>query len=365
MGRVSGGMQDISGTTGYLRFSTNDGSSLNEVARFDKNGNFGINISSPTNKFHLIDNGSDPMRIEGLNNAQTNDTSVLVTNPTSGVVRHISINSIGNDHDWYTANTTSQPASINDNIFTQGNVGINLNNPTKNLEINGLMRDNVFETFSNSSFNQFNFRPANGGARFTNWSIYNNGAGSIKPGSLNFWTGSASAILIDSNRFVGLNNINPQNRLHITPTGGQDPLRLDGLNNAQTNDTAVLVTNPSDGVVRYRSIETIGTIDDVEHLRDDTLSVTQGSNIYKVDLANTMAEIYDVSGGYALTGSFTVIPFGTNGIVDNNYTAANDRITVAKTGRYKITYRVSVEMVGGNNRSESEFQLTRNNVVWP
>jgi hypothetical protein len=202
MGRVSGGMQDNSGTTGYLRFSTNDGSSLNEVARFDKNGNFGINTSSPTNKFHLIDNGSDPMRIEGLNSAQT-------------------------------------------------------------------------------------------------------------------------------------------------------------------NDTAVLVTNPSDGVVRYRSIETIGTIDDVEHLRDDTLSVTQGSNIYKVDLANTMAEIYDVSGGYALTGSFTVIPFGTNGIVDNNYTAANDRITVAKTGRYKITYRVSVEMVGGNNRSESEFQLTRNNVVLP
>lgn len=57
MGRVSGGMQDNSGTTGYLRFSTNDGSSLNEVARFDKNGNFGINTSSPTNKFHLIDNG--------------------------------------------------------------------------------------------------------------------------------------------------------------------------------------------------------------------------------------------------------------------------------------------------------------------
>ena len=62
---------------------------------------------------------------------------------------------------------------------------------------------------------------------------------------------------------------------------------------------------------------------------------------------------------------FANLPFGTAGIVDANYTITANSITVTKTGRYKITCRVSVEMTDGNNRSESEYQLTNNNVVIP
>lgn len=41
------------------------------------------------------------------------------------------------DNDWFVESTTNNPASINDNIYTNGNVGIGTNAPNNNLEING------------------------------------------------------------------------------------------------------------------------------------------------------------------------------------------------------------------------------------
>jgi hypothetical protein len=41
----------------------------------------------------------------------------------------------GADHDWYEALTTTAPDNIGDNIFTNGNVGIGLNNPLASLHI--------------------------------------------------------------------------------------------------------------------------------------------------------------------------------------------------------------------------------------
>lgn len=41
------------------------------------------------------------------------------------------------DNDWYEVGTTTSPNNINDNIFTQGNVGIGRTNPQRRLEVNG------------------------------------------------------------------------------------------------------------------------------------------------------------------------------------------------------------------------------------
>ena len=154
--------------------------------------------------------------------------------------------------------------------------------------------------------------------------------------------------------------------LHIKPQTAIDPLRLEDLNMAQPNDTAVLAVNPSNGTVRYLSLDSIGIIDSLSHIRNDTLSVHQGNSVSKVSLANTMSEIYDTTGGFTIPNTFTDVPMATSGIVDPNYTTTATTITVRDSGRYKITYRVTLEFQsGGNNRSESEHQLLVNGTVVP
>jgi len=154
--------------------------------------------------------------------------------------------------------------------------------------------------------------------------------------------------------------------LHVKPTfSAIDPLRVEGINVSQVNDTSVLVTNPATGVIRHMNINSLGRITSVDHPRNDTLSIIQGNNTINVDLANTMAEIYDSVGGNAIGTSFTDISFGISGIVDANYTAATNTITVLKPGRYRISYRVTAEMVSGNNRSATEYRLVLNSVNVP
>ncbi|MCZ6837436.1 MAG: hypothetical protein O7G85_16795 [Planctomycetota bacterium] len=58
MARISSAMQDVSGQTGYLRFFTNQGASLQERMRIDKAGNVGIGTSSPDRLLHLYTGNS-------------------------------------------------------------------------------------------------------------------------------------------------------------------------------------------------------------------------------------------------------------------------------------------------------------------
>ena len=58
------------------------------------------------------------------------DGEMTWTNPNSIVTGSASSS-------WYEANSTSTPDNINDDVYTNGKVGINTDNPTYDLEING------------------------------------------------------------------------------------------------------------------------------------------------------------------------------------------------------------------------------------
>lgn len=91
--------------------------------------------------------------------------------------------------------------------------------------------------------------------------------------------------------------------------------------------------------------QTVKVIDNKGTLRDMELGI------------GNVAEIYDATGGQAINeGLFSAINFNTVGIVDSDYTTSSNAITITKSGRYEITYRVSTETTN-NERNGGEFYL--------
>ncbi len=93
--------------------------------------------------------------------APSNSLLVFNTNATTGQgyyywdnanttwVKLLDANS-NSDEDWHKANTTNSPTSINDDIFTNGNVGIGLNNPSESLEVIGRVKADSYEGVGNN-----------------------------------------------------------------------------------------------------------------------------------------------------------------------------------------------------------------------
>ncbi len=94
-----------------------------------KDGRLGIGVDGNTNQtatLHIRPQTSiDPLRIEQMNVANANDSTVLVIDPTNGTVRYLDIDSLKkqtDDEDWFKIGTNSSPGSINDDIYTNGEV---------------------------------------------------------------------------------------------------------------------------------------------------------------------------------------------------------------------------------------------------
>lgn len=122
MGRIGGGLDDVSGKTGILKFSTNDGTSLNEAMRINKIGNTGIGETDPLNRLHVTDlSANDPLRVEGFNIAQANDTSILVTNPADGTVRYLDLDSLTVSTSPVSSTLTTVTQTSNDQVLVTAN----------------------------------------------------------------------------------------------------------------------------------------------------------------------------------------------------------------------------------------------------
>lgn len=66
----------------------------------------------------------------------SDNQNLILSGTTLSIQNGNSINlSALEDNDWYRSNTTNAPTSINNNIFTQGSVGIGFNNPSYALDV--------------------------------------------------------------------------------------------------------------------------------------------------------------------------------------------------------------------------------------
>jgi len=90
------------------------------------------------NSVTLTDNVNDADFVIGNEyntGASLSGTTLSVTD--GGGTQTVNLSSL-QDHDWYEIGGTSQPNSINDNIYTQGSVGIGITSvPQERLEVNG------------------------------------------------------------------------------------------------------------------------------------------------------------------------------------------------------------------------------------
>ena len=160
----------------------------------------------------------------------------------------VSLNSL-KDHDWYVANTTSHATSINQDVFTNGLVGIGTNNPLSQLHVSG---------------NALTMRLENTAG--TTWGLNSTNAGDFR--MINYTGTTIPMTILGANDYIGINITNPTERLHI----------FDGsayLSNSTTLQSTVL---NSDG--------------GVELFRAPTSSISPNTNGY-VDYKDVEADDYD------------------------------------------------------------------------
>ena len=221
---------------------------------------------------------SNTIALAGLQSGATSD-SILVVNPSTGVIRRLSPSVLGSATEPWFSTTTNIGATLNtENIYQMGKVGINFNNPTEQLEVNGNIFQRGYSYFKkntgntsayiwtdftsagdaiNYSFNYHNVASAdtvfNSGYGTNTFSQRNAGFYFNTSNGVNGASPSTNVMTITNVGRVGINTINPTARLHVIDTSNNMPLRLEGLTSGSVATDSVLVAT-STGVVKRISL---------------------------------------------------------------------------------------------------------------
>jgi hypothetical protein len=243
----------------------------------------GIGTTAPTNKLHVKDTiNNNPLRLEGLTSGTATD-SILVSNPSTGVVRRISPSVLGAATEpWFNVATNAGATTNTQNIYQMGKVGININNPVEQFEVNGNIHQRNYTYFKKTTGNthafiwtnftaigdainySFNYHNADGTKTIPN-SGYNTNTMEQRSEGIYFNTSKGQnnvepnniAMAIRTSGRVGVNTGFPTTQLHVIDSTNNGPLRLEGLQSGAATDS-ILVSVPSTGVVRRISPSVMG-----------------------------------------------------------------------------------------------------------
>ena len=102
------------------------------------------------------------------------------------------------------------------------------------------------------------------------------------------------------------------------------------------------------------------------------ISAIDNKGTIQTILKPTTAMLYDAAGVVEITSAGIIIAFDTANTATEitesehyGYSLTTASITIKKPGTYKVTYRVTVEITSGTNRSGTEYILLKNDVVVP
>ncbi len=138
------------------------------IPAFSQNGSVGVNAPSPDPSASLeVGTTNKGLLIPTVSLTGTADVTTIVGAPyperllvynqatagsapnnvipgyyywTGSAWVRMKVGAEGEDHDWYEQGSTEAPNSINDNIYTLGNVGIGINTPAQKLHVEGNAR---------------------------------------------------------------------------------------------------------------------------------------------------------------------------------------------------------------------------------
>ncbi|PIF29983.1 hypothetical protein CLU81_0368 [Flavobacterium sp. 9] len=267
-------------------------------------GNVGINVVNPTANFNT--NGT--LKFENLADA-ANPFKILGTDNTGNVFEYSPAALIGSgagDFDWLKPDGTF-PTSITDNIYTQGNVGINVVNPTANLNTNGTLKfENLADATTpfkllgtDNAGNVFEYNPATLTGPSTgdfDW---------LKPDGT-FPTSITDNIYTKGN--VGINVVNPTANFNTNGT-----VKLENLADA-TSPFKILGTDNAGNVFEYNPAELTGSgsaVHDYDWLRPDgSFATSINDNIYTNGKVGINTSVFPTEVGSVDVSSYSLYAKG-------------------------------------------------------
>lgn len=210
---------------GYLTsFTEVDGSVTNEIELPTGGSNGQILSTNGSGTYSWINDnsGSDNQNISGSSfNATTGNLVIGIQNGSNQTVNFNGLK----DHDWYEVGGTTAPNSINDNIFTQGNVGIGNANPSRKLSLYSTVNNGSDIISETDAARRIRHWFKNG---VINWSIGTPGSTSIPVNGFTIKneTQNREDFIITNAGDIGVNTTTPTARLEIIESSTQNALTV-------------------------------------------------------------------------------------------------------------------------------------------
>ena len=224
-----------------------DNTDNQNLSQTSSGSNVTINITNGNSTTFSVNDGDFDPTNEYNTSANLSGTNLNIID--GGGTKTVDLSSLV-DHDWYKVGTTSPATTINDNLYTQGNIGIGLTTPTAPLEITStnvflLKLNNSANTITNNAYqNIIGFFDGNGvrmgylgdgSPTSKNMQVVGNEDYGIKiqsvsginqyraeiylnnnlDTSITFRTKNLTRILVEPNGDVGIGTITPTSKLQI------------------------------------------------------------------------------------------------------------------------------------------------------